>query len=204
MGPSILDRQDGDTIDIDFEELYGLYDGDMNGVNLPETETQTDSDILASCWSSGNVIEDSLEAIRSVLSSANIPANNRNIIEKSLTTLRNAMELPAEVGAGMETDLRLDDWAPPPPPPPPHGPEARSEAGPEDCYAAVAAAAEEESRVREALGISQAPWSDQAEHATDNLPLYNENFYRDRERQGQEQADRRREKRPGDRRRTKG
>ena len=188
MGPSILDRQDGDTIDIDFEELYGLYDGDINGVNLPETETQTDSDILASCWSSGNVIEDSLEAIRSVLSSANIPANNRNIIEKSLTTLRNAMELPAEVGAGMETDLRLDDWAPPPPPPPP-GPEVRSEGGPEDCYAAVAAAAEEESRVREALGISQAPWSDQADHATDNLPLYNENFYRDRERQGQDQAD---------------
>ena len=186
MGPSILDRQDGDTIDIDFDELYGLYDSNMTGVNLPE-DNQTQSDLLANCWASGNVIEDSLEAIRSVLSSANLPPNNRNIIEKSLTTLRNAMELPPDVG--VEPQLRLDDWDPAPPPPPPPAPvqhQERLEGDPPDYYAAVAGAAEEESRVREALGISCPPsWSGDSHH----LPLYNENFYRDRERQRLDQAD---------------
>ena len=147
MGPSILDREDGDTIAIDFDELYGLYDTDTPPLQPLPVDTQADL-IDNSVWTSGNVIEDSLEAIRSVLSSANLPATNRNIIEKSLTTLRNAMELPAEaealepgpVAGGQEG---LDSW--------PHQGVNQAEAS---CYAAVASAAEDEGRVLEALGIS--------------------------------------------------
>lgn len=147
MGPSILDREDGDTIAIDFDELYGLYDTDTPPLQPLPVDTQADL-LDNSVWTSGNVIEDSLEAIRSVLSSANLPATNRNIIEKSLTTLRNAMELPAEaealepgpVAGGQEG---LDSW--------PHQGVNQAEAS---CYAAVASAAEDEGRVLEALGIS--------------------------------------------------
>ena len=149
MGPSILDREDGDTIAIDFEELYGLYDTDTPALQPLPVDTQ--SDLLDnSVWTSGNVIEDSLEAIRSVLSSANLPATNRNIIEKSLTTLRNAMELPGELevvepGPVPGGPPALDNW------PPQQQEVNQAEAS---CYAAVASAAEDEGRVLEALGIS--------------------------------------------------
>ena len=196
MGPSILDREDGDTIAIDFDELYGLYDTDSPSLQPLPVDTQTSSDLLDnSVWTSGNVIEDSLEAIRSVLSSANLPATNRNIIEKSLTTLRNAMELelPQEV-AGLDpdpltvavSDPGQDNW-------PHQAVDQRVDQTEASCYAAVASAAEEEGRVLEALGISSQP--QQAEQLpqpaeTDNLPLFNENFYTDRERQRLEQTDR--------------
>ena len=116
MGPSILDREDGDTIAIDFDELYGLYDTEAPPLQPLPVDTQ--SDLLDnSVWTSGNVIEDSLEAIRSVLSSANLPATNRNIIEKSLTTLRNAMELPGELEVVEPCPVPggppgLDNWPP--------------------------------------------------------------------------------------------
>ena len=152
MGPSILDREDGDTIAIDFDELYGLYDDtDTPALQPLPVDTQTEADLLDnSVWTSGNVIEDSLEAIRSVLSSANLPATNRNIIEKSLTTLRNAMELPGELevvepGPVPGGPPALDNW------PPQQQEVNQAEAS---CYAAVASAAEDEGRVLEALGIS--------------------------------------------------
>ena len=91
------------------------------------------------------------------MATANIPDNNRDIIEKSLTTLRNAIDLPGDTTANttgyhdtieqqhdtaVTSAAGLDDWP----------------AVTEDdtkCFAAVtAAAAENEDRVREALGIS--------------------------------------------------
>ena len=63
----------------------------------------------------------------------------------------------------------------------------------------MASAAEEEGRVLEALGISsqshqadQGRWAEKVPQSaeTDNLPLFNENFYTDRERQRLEQTDR--------------
>ena len=211
MGPSILDREDGDTIAIDFDELYGLYDTDTPSLQPLPVESQTSDLLDNSVWTSGNVIEDSLEAIRSVLSSANLAASNRNIIEKSLTTLRNAMDLPPDLD-GLEpdpvTDSGQENW--------PHqevtqevtqavSQEVSQEVSPGvdqsevSCYAAVASAAEEEGRVLEALGISsqshqadQGRWAEKVPQSaeTDNLPLFNENFYTDRERQRLEQTDR--------------
>ena len=161
---SLLDTEDGDMIDIDFADLYGLC-GD---VSCPD-ETQdsgfdpADPEFLGGCWSSSSVIEDSLETIRTVLATANLPANNRDIIEKSLTTLKNAMDLPppppsesqepSELNFGPEAVtqphkeaseeaqlLPLDDWAP----------EVDTR-----CYDGLGAeAAENEERVREALGLT--------------------------------------------------
>ena len=147
---SLLETEDGDTIDINFEELYDLCDNDVP-CHLTNDTLDPDSDFLQSTWSS-NVIEDSLETIRNVLATANIPDNNRDIIEKSLTTLRNAIDLPGDTNANtagyhdtieqQHDTAGLDDWP----------------AVTEDdtkCFAAVtAAAAEHEDRVREALGIS--------------------------------------------------
>ena len=149
---SLLETEDGDTIDINFEELYDLCDNDVP-CHLANDTLDPDTDFLQSTWNS-NVIEDSLETIRNVLATANIPDNNRDIIEKSLTTLRNAIDLPGETAVNntgyhdsieqheSSADLVQDDWT----------------AVTEDdtkCYAAVTpAAAEHEDRVREALGIS--------------------------------------------------
>ena len=175
---SLLDTQDGDMIDIDFADLYGLCED----VSCPD-ETQdsgfdpSDPEFLGGCWSN-SVIEDSLETIRTVLATANLPANNRDIIEKSLTTLKNAIDLPpplpsesqapselnpghdivtqpqteeliSQSEAGMrrldqsEAELlHLDDWAP----------EVDTR-----CYDGLGAeAAENEERVREALGLTRA------------------------------------------------
>ena len=162
---SLLDTQDGDMIDIDFADLYGLCED----VTCPD-ETQdsgfdpSDPDFLGGCWSN-TVIEDSLETIRTVLATANLPANNRDIIEKSLTTLKNAIDLPPplpsesqppselnpeqeivtqpQIEAIQEAELlQLDDWAP----------EVDTR-----CYDGLGPeAAENEERVREALGLTSA------------------------------------------------
>ena len=159
---SLLDTQDGDMIDIDFADLYGLCED----VSCPD-ETQdsgfdpSDPEFLGGCWSN-SVIEDSLETIRTVLATANLPANNRDIIEKSLTTLKNAIDLPpplpSESQAPSELNLghdivtppqteeaellHLEDWAP----------EVDTR-----CYDGLGAeAAENEERVREALGLNRA------------------------------------------------
>lgn len=161
---SLLDTEDGDMIDIDFADLYGFC-GDVSGPD--ETQDSgfdpADPEFLGGCWSS-SVIEDSLETIRTVLATANLPANNRDIIEKSLTTLKNAIDLPpplpsdsqepSELSLGHEAAvaqpqteasaeaqlLPLDDWAP----------EVDTR-----CYDGLGAeAAENEERVREALGLT--------------------------------------------------
>ena len=162
---SLLDTQDGDMIDIDFADLYGLCED----VTCPD-ETQdsgfdpSDPEFLGGCWSN-TVIEDSLETIRTVLATANLPANNRDIIEKSLTTLKNAIDLPPplpsesqppselnpeqeivtqpQTEASQEAELlQLDDWAP----------EVDTR-----CYDGLGPeAAENEERVREALGLTSA------------------------------------------------
>ena len=160
---SLLETEEGDMIDIDFADLYGLC-GDVTGPD--ETQDSgfdpSDPEFLGGCWSN-SVIEDSLETIRTVLATANLPANNRDIIEKSLTTLKNAIDLPppppsesqAPTGliSGQEVVaqppaeasdeaelLPLDDWAP----------EVNT-----CCYDGLGAeAAENEERVREALGLT--------------------------------------------------
>ena len=83
---SLLDRQDGDTIDIDFEDLYcGLYDQGVHQDGLYDqdglSEVHQDGlgdDFLQNNWGN-SVIEDSLETIRNVLATANIPADNRKV-----------------------------------------------------------------------------------------------------------------------------
>ena len=167
---NLLDREDGDTIDIDFEELYGLCENDVS------CQIPNDTDFLQPTWNN-DIIEDSLETIRNVLASANIPVDNREIIEKSLTTLRNAIDLPP-VNSCEDTSipppavLQSDDWT------------SAVPGDDSECYAAVtAAAAEHEDRVREALGIASQPVPELSDS------LYNENFVSDRERQEQHHKD---------------
>ena len=95
---SLLDTEDGDTIDIDFTDLYGLCDVPCQDTGPQDAFSVADADFLAVGWSS-SVIEDSLETIRTVLATANIPPDNRDIIEKSLTTLKNAIDLPPPPGS---------------------------------------------------------------------------------------------------------
>ena len=118
--------------------------------------------------------------LRTVLATANLPANNRDIIEKSLTTLKNAIDLPPTSDIIPEPEV----IARPPsevlsqptsevmnrPPSenltrPPSETEVRDEAEPLQleawasvdtrCYDGLGAeAAEHEDRVREALGLA--------------------------------------------------
>ena len=198
---SLLDTEDGDTIDIDFADLYGLCDVPCQDTGPQDAFSVADADFLAGGWSS-SVIEDSLETIRTVLATANIPADNRDIIEKSLTTLKNAIDLPPAPGSppvleaveavdsttpeleagGPQAGLQLEDWP---------GVDTSGH-----CYAGLTpAAAEHEDRVREALGLAGevTATQPQAEHQSGQagpLPpeqqLYNESFCLDRERQQEE------------------
>ena len=192
-----LDREDGETIDIDFDDLYSLYTSD------PQLEAQLCSEAETFCSSSAvpdygaqsaaqfcsspeprpvfreqshcseavlqqycsatsdmvntpatpstEVIDASLEIIRSAIASANLPPGNRDLIEKSITSLRNAIELP--------------------------GPEVRQQSGAVEAEQACAgeeqqnpasltAAAEHEDRVREALGIRKQVSGTYTDHRT--------------------------------------
>ena len=94
---SLLDREEGDTIDIDFEDLYcglydqdvhqdGLYDQDIHQDGLYDQDVHQDGlgdDFLQHNWGN-SVIEDSLETIRNVLATANIPADNRKSLNEIL------------------------------------------------------------------------------------------------------------------------
>ena len=99
---SLLDTEDGDTIDIDFTDLYGLCDVPCQDTGPQDAFSVADADFLTVGWSS-SVIEDSLETIRTVLATANIPPDNRDIIEKSLTTLKNAIDLEGVEAADSTT-----------------------------------------------------------------------------------------------------
>ena len=154
---NLLDTEDGDTIDIDFDDLYGLCEPDLP-YTLPNDSL--DPDFLHNSWSN-NLIEDSLETIRNVLATSNLPANNRDLIEKSLTTLKNAIDLPQsatdssedvdtnEVSDDAPDLMDLDNWAAE------NG--VNSEAtvfdNPRSYDEVTADAAEHEDNVMEALGL---------------------------------------------------
>ena len=150
---NLLDTEDGDTIDIDFDDLYGLCDADIP-YTLPSDNLA--AELLQPSWNN-NLIEDSLETIRNVLATSNIPANNRDIIEKSLTTLKNAIDLPSiddyesTEDAEAPTLLQLDDWSPSNNLPDSNDPVYDDP----KCYSEVPPeSAEQEDKVMEALGLT--------------------------------------------------